>query len=135
MVENSRKLSIAGFTLVEMLMAIIVISLCAGSLAVFFEQASQGSYKTRVLTIASALAEEKMEETISLGFSSVSDSGPAAFSSPFNEYTAQVVVHYAQANNLDVSVDPVVTAYKTVEVLVDHSAIEAISLKSLLTNY
>ena len=124
-----------GFTLVELVMSIIIIAICAIPTALMFQQAAGKSFITRVTTVATALAEEKMEETLGLGFSGVTDSGPTAFSSPFSDYSYQVTVYYVQAADLNTSVSPTVTAYKNVEVRISHSAVGTVSLMSLLTSY
>lgn len=125
---------LTGFTIVELLMAIIIISICVIPVALMYQQATQGSYQTRVLTVATALAEEKMEEVLRLGYSGVSDIGLSNFPSPFADYSFQVDVDNVEAEDLDTSVVNE-TGYKSVEVQVSHSVAPSVTVKSLLTNY
>lgn len=124
-----------GLTLAELIIAIIIISICALSIAVMYQEAIHGNFKVKAMTIATALEEEKAEEVLRLGYNGVNNSGPSYFPSPFNEYSFQVIVHYVQESNLDIPVDPIQTEYKNVEVRVMHNDIGTISLNSLLTNY
>jgi prepilin-type N-terminal cleavage/methylation domain-containing protein len=124
-----------GLTLFELIIAIIIISICALSLAVMYQEAMRGNSTIKPMTIATALAEEKAEQVLGLGYSGVSNSGPTYFPSPFDEYSFQVIVHYVQASNLDTSVDPTQTSYKNVEIKVMQNDIGTISIKSLLTDF
>ena len=127
-----------GFTLIELLISIVIFSICLVSVVVMFQQALYGGYDTRVLTIANFLAEEKMEEVLTLGYAGVTSVAATNFPSPFNSYTFEVAVHYVQPPDLDTSVDPTVTDYKNVEVKVvkpmpNYNA--TVTMSSLLTNY
>jgi len=125
-----------GFSLIELIISIVVISICAISLATMYQEASRGSYKTEATTVATILAEDKLEETLMDGYSGVSSVGSTAFDSPFGDYTYQVTVNYVNAADLETSVDPTVTDYRTIEVQVDHAAIShSVTIKSLLTNH
>jgi len=125
-----------GFSLIELVIAIVIISTCAIGVAIMFQEASSGSYIAVVMTVATALAEEKMEETLRLGYSSASSVSSTAFASPFDDYTYEVIVHYVDESDLDTSVDPTVTDYKNVEVQISHAVIDqAVVLNSVLANY
>lgn len=123
-----------GFTLIELIISIIVISICVIPIAVMYQQALQGSLETKVLTVATSLAEEKMEEILRLGYSGISNVGLNNFPKPFDDYNYEVIVHYVEASDLDTSVDPTETDYKNIEVQVTH-AIQTVTLTSLLTDY
>jgi type II secretory pathway pseudopilin PulG len=125
---------IKTFTLVELIMSIIIVALAAIPISIMYQRSMQGSVANRMLTVASSLAEQKMEETLNLGFSAATSQGPNAFSAPFNEYSYQVIVHYVQAADLNTSVDPTVTDYKNIEVRVTNNFSAPVSLTALLTN-
>lgn len=123
-----------GFTLIGLVISIIIISICSIPIAIMYQQASLGSFQTRAITIATALAEEKMEEVLRLGYLGISDAA-GNFLTPFQDYSYQVIVHYVEAEDLDTPVDPTVTGYKNIELQVNHSAMGSIKLNSLLTNF
>jgi prepilin-type N-terminal cleavage/methylation domain-containing protein len=123
-----------GFTLVELVISIVIISICVLSIALMYQEALRGSFNAKVITVATALAEEKMEEILRLGYLGVGNVGQTNFSSPFSDYSFKITVHYVQATDLNNPVDPTVTEYKNVEVKVMHSNI-ATTINSLLTDY
>ena len=128
-----RRSSQTAFTFVELVMSIIILSVCAIPIALLHQQASLGSHQARVVTIATALAEEKLEEVLRLGFAGVSDVGSTNFNSPFSDYSFQVDVDYVEEADLDTPVG-YVTNHKSIEVQVSHSLAPSITVKSLLTD-
>ncbi|MBU4148944.1 MAG: type II secretion system GspH family protein [Candidatus Omnitrophica bacterium] len=125
-----------GFSLLELVLSIVIIGLCIIPIALSHQQAAAGSIQTKVLTVATALAEEKMEEAINAGFSGVSNTSLTSFSSPFTDYSYQVTVHYVDALDLDTSIDPATSDYKNIEVQVSHGILDqSVAVKSLLVDY
>ncbi len=124
-----------GVTLIELTISIVIVAICLIPIALMYQQAAQGGYVTRVMTVATLLAEEKMEETLILGYLGVNSVASTAFPSPFTDYNYEVIINYVDPSDLDASVNPTVTDHKSVLVQVDRSGLETISLKSLLTNY
>jgi prepilin-type N-terminal cleavage/methylation domain-containing protein len=133
-----------GFTLVELIIAIIVISICFLSVALMYQEVLRGAFQTRILSTATALAEEKMEEVLSKGYleySGVTKIGPTSFTRPgFTEYSFQVNFYNVGLGDppddaLDTPVLTETTQYKKVEVKVMHSGIADITLTSLIANY
>ena len=128
-----RRSSQTAFTFVELVMSIIILSVCAIPIALLHQQASLGSHQARVVTIATALAEEKLEEVLRLGFSGVSDTGLSNFPDPFSGYSFRINVDYVEEADLNA---PVVyaTNHKSIEVQVSHNLAPVIIVKSLLTD-
>ena len=125
-----------GFSLLELVLAIVIIGMCIIPIALKHQQAAQGSYQTKVLTIATALAEGEIEEVIGSGFSAASDVSLTSFDSPFDDYSYQITVHYVEGDDLDTSVDPTTTDYKNIEVQVSHSVLDqAVVLNTVLVDY
>lgn len=124
-----------AFTLVELAISLVIISICVFSVALMYQQASYGSFNIEVITVATALAEETMDETLRLGYAGVSSYSPVNFPVPFDSYSRQVDVHYVNPADLNVYVDPLQTQYKRVEVTVIHNAATVAVLTSLVTNY
>lgn len=122
-----------GITLLELIVSIVIIAICFGVVSTIYGQVLGKIHKSRTIVIANALAEEKMDEVLGdeyLGIGNDSDN----FSSPFGDYSYQVVVSYVDAADLNTSVAGP-TPYKNVEVRVSHSEIETIEIISLLTDY
>lgn len=128
-----------GVTLIELTISIVIVSVCLIPVALMYQQSARGSYITRVMTVATLLAEEKMEEALMLGYLGVASVASTAFPSPFDDYNYEVIVHYVDPSgdppDFDTPVDPTVTDYKSVLIEVDRSGTETVSLKSLLTNF
>lgn len=124
-----------GMTLIELVLSIIIISICFIPVGIIYNQALAKIYRSRVMTAASGLAEEKMDQVLGSAFAGVANAGPTAFSSPFADYSYQVIVHYVDAADLNTSVDPAVTQYKNVEVRITHTQIGTLKMISLLSNY
>jgi prepilin-type N-terminal cleavage/methylation domain-containing protein len=124
----------SAFTLIELIISIIVIAIAAIPVAVTYQRAMQGSVTARMLTVATALSEQKMEEALNLGFSNIANISLTSFASPFNDYAYQVIVYYVNAADLNTSVGPTATEYKRVEVRVTNNFSAPVSLVSLLTN-
>lgn len=125
----------SGFTLFEVVISMVIISICIFSVALMFQESLRGSVELRFMTQATALAEEKMEEISRLGYAGVSNVASDYFPSPFSDYSYRVTVHCVQAANLDTSVDPIVTEYKNVEVKVTKVNQAPVIINSLLTNH
>lgn len=124
-----------GLTLIELVLSIVIIAICFIPVATMYQQVLSKIYRSRVVTIAGALAEEKMDEVSGKNFLNINDEGPASFSNPFGDYSYEVVVHYVQPGNLNTSVDPTVTDYKNIEVRISHSEIGTMRINSLVTNH
>lgn len=124
-----------GMTLIELVLSIIIIAVCLIPVSTMYNQVLSKIYKSRVMTTASALAEETMDQHLGKTFSGIANTVLTSFSSPFSDYSYQVVVNYVEAANLNTSVDPTVTQYKRVEVRITHSQIGTLRMVSLLTNY
>ncbi|MFH1645673.1 MAG: hypothetical protein ABIB11_04550, partial [Candidatus Omnitrophota bacterium] len=87
-------------------------------------------------TLATALAEEKMEQMLLQDFSEVNSIPETSFSTPYLDYTYQVSVCYVDPSDFDASISPDVSDYKKVEVQVSHPFLnEAVVLKTLLVDY
>jgi len=124
-----------SFSLIELVISTVIISIAALSIAFLYQQALSGSLEVRELTVATALAKEKMEEVLLSSFSDVGSVMETAFGAPFSNYSYQIDACYVQSANLDTCVDPTTTDYKKVEVLVSCDTIPMANLKTLFTNY
>jgi type II secretory pathway pseudopilin PulG len=125
-----------AITLIELTMSIVVISICLLSVGLIYHSVLTKNISIQSMTIATSLAEEKMDEVLRLGFSGISNDGPTAFADPFTDYTYQVTVINVQPTDLDTSTGATETGYKNVAVNVTYSLTGSIyELNSVLTDY
>lgn len=121
-----------GFTIIELVVFMVVAAICFMPIIIMVGEAVYQGVKPEVLTIATELAEGKMEEVLGGYYAGVqNDSG--SFSSPLSDYSYQVSWYYVNAGDLDTSVSPTQTDYKNVKVTVSHQKISGVVLTCLLT--
>jgi len=123
--------NLKGFTLIELVMVIVILDICLPSVALLFSQVMKTYGEPEVMQVATALAEQKMEEVSGLRYSDIADDGPTAFSGNFSNYTYQVTV---SAVPTGLANDPSMTDYKQIEVTVSSSIIGNITLATVVTN-
>lgn len=120
-----------GFSLVELVIAIVILGICLPSLALLFSQVMKTYGEPEVMQVATALAEQKMEEVTSLRYSDIVDDGPTAFTGNFSNYTWQVIV---SAVPTSLANDPAMDDYKKIEVAVSSNIIGSVTLTTIVTN-
>jgi prepilin-type N-terminal cleavage/methylation domain-containing protein len=128
-----------GFSLIEIIVTLVVLSIAAIGVLSVFTTGSRGSADPLILNQASALAQEKMDEAIALrrsgGFAAVTTVNPGvpAFPAPFNTYTWSRVVDCVDVN-LNAVACP--QPYERVTVTVSWNAgAESVSLVTLIADY
>jgi len=137
--QRRSKLGSKGFTLIEIVMTLIVLSIAAVGVLSVFSVGIKGSANPLILNQALALAEEKMDEAITLkrsgGFAAVGTVNPGvpAFPAPFNTYTWSRVVDCMDVN-LTVAGCP--QPYERVTIAVSwNGGAESVALVTLIANY
>ena len=112
-----------GFTLVEVIVAMVVISIVMyASLSIFINSGARES-NVEVFTVAQTLAENKMEEVMAKDFAAVSDEAATAYGGDLSAFSSVVSVAYVTPEALDMSV-PGPTDYKKVSVIIEHSLLQ-----------
>jgi len=81
-----------GFTLIEVLIAIVILSVGLLGMASLTVAIIQGNKFSNDLTTATTLAQDKMEDIRRLGYSNVTAETKAACASPYSEYERKVEV-------------------------------------------
>ncbi|MDP8229667.1 MAG: prepilin-type N-terminal cleavage/methylation domain-containing protein [Candidatus Gorgyraea atricola] len=120
-----------GFSLIELVIAMLIAGISILSLAFLFSQVMKTYAEPEVMQVATALSEQKMEEVTSFRYSDVADDGPTAFSGNFSNYTWQITV---SAVPTALAIDPGMTDYKQVEVTVSNGIIGSVTLATVVTN-
>ena len=81
-----------GFTLLEVLVAIIILTAGLLGMAALTGGIIHGNKFSNDLTTATTLAQDKMEDIKRLGYSGVTSETKAVLSSPYDEYKREVTV-------------------------------------------
>jgi len=123
-----------GYTLIELVIAIVVVAIGFYSIMALFINVVPKNINVETLSRSSHLANKVAEETLAKGFSNISSVSPTAFSSPFSGYTYMVSVNYAstlEPNNT--SMTP--TNYKKVEVKCWGGTASTVEIITLVGSY
>ncbi|MGA1796803.1 MAG: type IV pilus modification PilV family protein [bacterium] len=124
-----------GFTIIEAVIFILIASVGFLVLSASYTAVLENSAAGESLSVATALCEGKMEEILGThAFATIPAIVQTAFAAPFDDYDYQVVWYYVNPPNLTADAGAP-TAYKIVQVIVDHPCIEPIRLTTLLADY
>lgn len=124
-----------GFTLIELVMAIVIAGVIVVPLLNVFINTSTGNPSLEALNTALHLAEAKMESVSNKDFASIVSEGTAPFGGDFSAYNSEVVMHYVASSEIETFVDPVVTDYKWVKVKITSAKIQGtIELTTLVSD-
>lgn len=126
--QERHQLDKKGFSLIEMVLVILVVGISSVGLATAMRQALVSIHKPEVMSTAVALAEKEAERNMRLGFSAVTDEyrdAPASYAGNFSAYSRQTRV----------TVDPLDSNKKTVEIRVHNPAVGYVWIAFLKTNY
>lgn len=132
-----------GYTLIELIVVLIILSLGLTTLLLALRQATFNNTSSQFLTVAQGLAQGKMEQIISdrknqaTGFSYIVNSNypSEATVSGFKTYTRSVSIFYVNLAALDTQVAGP-TDYKRVAVTVSGPASQTVvRLVTLVTNW
>ena len=121
----------AGFTLIELIMTVVILSIAIGGLLVAVGAAAQHVVLPYITQIATGLAEQELERVTGLRFSQVASASATPFASPFADYTYQIIVSAVPVNLAN---DPGLAQYKQVKVAVAHAGIGSVGLTTVVTN-
>ena len=126
-----------GMTLVETIMAIVVIAIAFYTLIAVYATVSQRNGKIETIDEKLYLAQEKMEEYLALPFSSVVTVNPTTFESVnFRDYRYQIIVTTVATSDLSTAVGA--SPYKKVRVQLwggQYDATGTVELTSLAVKY
>ena len=97
----------SGFTLIETIMALVLIGIIGVGILSYFVGLGKGSSEQALVVQATALAQEGMEQLLAdkktNGFASVVSIAPAPLSPPYDRYTREVEVFCVQEADLNTS--------------------------------
>lgn len=123
-----------GFSLIEMIIAIVVIGIAFYALISVFITVAPRSVNVEDLTKATHLAFEKLEETTVKSFPTIASAGPAYFAGDFSQFQYQVIMNYVTSTEPD-TVAPGATDYKRVKVRAWGGLSGVVELTTLVTTY
>lgn len=120
-----------GFSLIEMIITIIILTLAVGTIVSAFSEVVRMSVMPEVINTGTGLAEQEIERVTGLRFSSVTNEGPAGFPGSFSNYSYQIS---ASPVPVSLAVDPGMARYKQVQVTVTHATAGSVSLSTVAAN-
>ncbi len=124
-----------GFTLIETVIAIVVIGIAFLGLVAVFTGVFTNALHDEAMSVATILTKGEMERVTGLSYADVADENrdsPADYTGNFSSYSWQVRV---DAVPVAIASDPTMTNYKQVEVRVTNAIVGDVNLKTIVTNY
>lgn len=92
-----------GFTLIELIIAIFILTVGISAILVMFPLGIQIVKSSEMATVATQLAQEKIEEIISKSYTDISSETKQQLSSPFSAYWREVEMTYFDPDNPEVT--------------------------------
>lgn len=114
-IPNSQK---KGFTLVEAMVAVFILTVGISAILVIFPSGLRIVRSSKMATVATHLAQEKIEEIISQPYADISSEAEQTLSSPFNAYSRETEVVCFDPNGGLVPNCPDDTGIKEIKVIV-----------------
>jgi prepilin-type N-terminal cleavage/methylation domain-containing protein len=130
-----------GFTLIETIITLVVLSIAAVGVLSVFTVGIRGSSNPLISNQAMQLAQEKMEDAIALrqsgGFNAIVPNAGGAFPAPYAAFswTRAVVCVTALDVNTSTGAPPCASGYARVTVTVTNALVGNIALDTLVTNH
>ena len=108
-----------GFTLIEVVVAIFILSVGISAILVIFPSGLRIVRSSKMATVASHLAQEKIEEIISQPYADISSEAKQTLSSPFDAYSRKTEITCFDPNGIGLGPDcPDDTGIKEIKVTV-----------------
>ena len=139
--ENRGASKQGGFSLIEVVITLVILSVAAVGVLSVFTTGIGGSADPPLLSQAVNLLQEQMETTIALrksgGFNAVVSNPGGPFPAPFGAFSWNRVVACVNPADLNTSVGspPCATGYAHVTVTVTHTTLGSVSAETVVTNY
>ena len=127
---NSFKSS-AGFSLIEMVIAIIILSIAVGTVLSAFSNVIKSTVTPELIDVSTDLAEKEMERVVGQRFSVIANEATTAYTGSYSNYSYKVDV---AAVPVALASDAGMISYKQVTVTVTHATAGAVSLTTIVTN-
>lgn len=131
------RMKAGGFTLIELIIAMVIIGISTSGLVVVMQQVMVDRHKPEIMLTATSLAADQAERVIRLSFDNVADENrgsPVSFGGDFAAYNWEVRVDSTNTTYPGLGADPMMQDHKVVEVRVHHNTINYISITFLKTN-
>ncbi|MCM8775116.1 MAG: type II secretion system GspH family protein, partial [Candidatus Omnitrophica bacterium] len=81
-----------GFTLIELIIGLVVISIAVGTMVSVFADVVYSSVLPEIINTSAALAEQELERVSGMRFSSIANEGPTNYPGAFSSYSYQITV-------------------------------------------
>ena len=117
-----------GFTLIELVIIIFVVSIAIGTLLTTLAAVTRDTIRPLVMQTATQLTEQELEKITGNRFSFACSCNNNAYAAPFAGYSRQITV---SSTGLDA---PAMSQYKRVDIVVTNSTIGSVTLRTIVTN-
>lgn len=130
-----------GFSLIETILTLVVLSIAAVGVLSVFSTGMKGSADPILLNQATQLAQWKMEEAIGLrksgGFDAVVSDPGGPFPAPLDAFSWSRTVSCVTASDLNTptGAPPCASGYAHVTVTVNNAAIGGVDIDTVITDY
>ncbi len=127
---NFAKQNLSGFTLLEAMIAIFVITVGIVAVLQAFPLSMQVQNSAKMATVAAQLGQEKIEEIIAKSYADISSEAETTLNSPFESYSRKVEVTCFDPNGESSSPNCPDTGVKKVKVIVSWKSPPGVTKKS-----
>ncbi len=128
----------SGFTLVELVIAVVITGVAVYALLTVFINAATKNVDLEALSIGYYLANAKLEEVSNRSYSSITEEAVSAFDGGFGDFDYEVEFDYVSSEALDVPTTGTGESYKRIKVRVTSnslpSSIEVVTLATDASN-
>ncbi|MDI6731760.1 MAG: type II secretion system protein [Candidatus Margulisbacteria bacterium] len=124
-----------GFTLVELIMAVVVAGIAVYALIGLFINTTSKNAGMEDVSIAAQLAEGKLEAVSSQSYDNISSEALSSFGGSFGDFYSQVIVINVASSELNTSVGAGDTGYKKITVYVSGGTLtSSLEISTLATD-
>lgn len=124
------KNSKSGFTLIELVIAISVLSIAIGSSLLIFANVTNQTAMPEILNVSTGLAEQELERVTALRFSDIMNQSPTNFTGNFSSYSYEIQVTPVP---LTLANDPAMAEYKQTRIIIRHNTVGSVSLTTVIS--
>jgi len=129
-----------GFTLIETIITLVVLSIAAVGVLAVFTSGMKGSANPLIVDQATQLAQGEMDqvmgEKVANGFTSLATGvTPTCVTTMLAEFSCSRNIYYVDPGNLDAAAAAPPTSYKHVKVTISQATIGSVNLDTIITNY
>ena len=120
-----------GFTLIELIIAIVIISMAIAPLAFMLGNVIDMTIRPEFTHVATQLAEQELEKIAVARFSQVNDQAQTAYTGSLAKYSYEIQVDPVPAG---LASDVNMLQYKQVKIIIHHDSLGSLTISTVVTN-